>query len=210
MIGRLTGELVEKSPPELLIDVSGVGYELEASMNTFYKLPDVGTFVTLYTHFVVREDAQLLYGFADKNERTLFRTLIKVNGVGPKLALTILSGISVQEFIRTVQHEDSTALVRLPGVGKKTAERLIIEMKDKLDRLELPTRVEAELSDFAMPVIDAKPTVDYRADAETALVALGYKPLQATKAIEKAVTELGDAADTESLIRQALKMMVAS
>jgi len=160
VIGRLTGELVEKSPPELLIDVSGVGYELEASMNTFYKLPDVGTFVTLYTHFVVREDAQLLYGFADKNERTLFRTLIKVNGVGPKLALTILSGISVQEFIRTVQHEDSTALVRLPGVGKKTAERLIIEMKDKLDRLELPTRVEAELSDFAMPIVDAKPTVD--------------------------------------------------
>ena len=209
MIGRLTGELVEKSPPELLIDVSGVGYELEASMNTFYKLPDVGTFVTLYTHFVVREDAQLLYGFADKNERTLFRTLIKVNGVGPKLALTILSGISVQEFIRTVQHEDSTALVRLPGVGKKTAERLIIEMKDKLDRLELPTSVEADLSDFAMPIVDTKPAVDYRTDAETALVELGYKPLQATKAIEKAVTELGESADTESLIRQALKMMVA-
>lgn len=209
MIGRLTGELIEKAPPELLIDVSGVGYELEASMNTFYKLPDVGTFVTVYTHFVVREDAQLLYGFADKHERTLFRTLIKVNGVGPKLALTILSGISVSEFIRVVQNEDSTSLVRLPGVGKKTAERLIIEMKDKLDRLELPSRVETDLGELSRVAEASLPKTDHRADAETALVALGYKPLQATKAIEKAASMLEEGADTEALIRQSLKMMVA-
>lgn len=208
MIGRLTGELVEKTPPELLIDVSGVGYEIEASMNTFYKLPEVGTFVTIYTHFVVREDAQLLYGFADKQERSLFRTLIKVNGVGPKLALTILSGISAPEFIRTVHNEDVSALTRLPGVGKKTAERLIIEMKDKLSKLESPTAVEFELSGQGVGA-PVQPRQDHRADAETALIALGYKPMQATKAIEQAANTLGSDAETEALIRQALKMMVA-
>ena len=208
MIGRLTGELVEKLPPELLIDVSGVGYELEASMNTFYKLPDVGTFITIYTHFVVREDAQLLYGFADKQERSLFRTLIKVNGVGPKLALTILSGISVEQFVQSVHHEDTAALVKLPGVGKKTAERLIVEMKDKIDRLALPTRTEFELSGLlSEQAMKALP--DNRVEAETALVALGYKPVQATKSIEAAADALGAGAATEALIRQALKKMVA-
>lgn len=207
MIGRLTGELVEKLPPTLMIDVAGVGYEVEASMNTFYKLPDVGTFVTLYTHFVVREDAQLLYGFADKQERSLFRQLIKVNGVGPKLALTILSGISAPEFVRCVHAEDTAALVRLPGVGKKTAERLIIEVKDKLDKLEMPSAIEFELGAVELPGSKVAP-VDNRADAETALVALGYKPLQATKAIEAAAEQL-PGASTEDLIRQALKTMVA-
>lgn len=207
MIGRLTGELIEKLPPILMVDVSGVGYEVEASMNTFYKLPDVGTFVTLYTHFVVREDAQLLYGFADKQERSLFRQLIKVNGVGPKLALTILSGISADEFVRCVHAEDTAALVRLPGVGKKTAERLIIEVKDKIDKLEMPTAVEFELGAVELPSAKAA-AVDNRADAETALVALGYKPLQATKAIEAAAEQL-PGASTEDLIRQALKTMVA-
>ena len=208
MIGRLTGELVEKLPPELLIDVSGVGYELEASMNTFYKLPDVGTFITIYTHFVVREDAQLLYGFADKQERSLFRTLIKVNGVGPKLALTILSGISVEQFVQSVHHEDTAALVKLPGVGKKTAERLIVEMKDKIDRLALPKRTEFELSgSLSEQTMTALP--DNRVEAETALVALGYKPVQATKSIEAAADALGAGAATEDLIRQALKKMVA-
>lgn len=208
MIGRLTGELVEKAPPALMVDVSGVGYEVEASMNTFYKLPEVGTFVTLYTHFVVREDAQLLFGFADKQERSLFRQLIKVNGVGPKLALTILSGISADEFVRCVHNEDTAALVRLPGVGKKTAERLIIEVKDKLDKLEMPTAVEFQLGQVEIPGAKVN-APDYRADAETALVALGYKPLQATKAIEQAAELLGSAASTEELIRQALKTMVA-
>lgn len=208
MIGRLTGELVEKLPPSLLIDVAGVGYEVEASMNTFYKLPEVGTFVTLYTHFVVREDAQLLFGFADRQERSLFRQLIKVNGVGPKLALTILSGISAEEFVRSVHNEDTAALVRLPGVGKKTAERLIIEVKDKLDKLEMPTAVEFELSAGGASQAPAA-KADNRADAETALIALGYKPLQATKAIEQAADALSAGASTEDLIRQALKTMVA-
>lgn len=208
MIGRLIGELVEKTPPALMVDVSGVGYEVEASMNTFYKLPDVGTFVTLYTHFVVREDAQLLFGFADKQERSLFRQLIKVNGVGPKLALTILSGISAEEFVRCVHNEDTAALVRLPGVGKKTAERLIIEVKDKLARLEMPTAVEFELGQIEVPGAKLS-SADNRVDAETALVALGYKPLQATKAIEQAADQLTVGASTEELIRQALKTMVA-
>lgn len=208
MIGRLTGELIEKLPPTLMIDVSGVGYEVEASMNTFYKLPEVGTFITLHTHFVVREDAQLLFGFADKHERSLFRQLIKVNGVGPKLALTILSGISPEEFIRSVHNEDTAALVRLPGVGKKTAERLIIEVKDKLDKLALPTAIEFELDAVALPGSN-QPVVDNRVDAETALVALGYKPLQATKSIEQAFSQLPTGATTEDLIRQALKTMVA-
>jgi len=207
VIGRLTGELVEKAPPALMVDVSGVGYEIEASMNTFYKLPEVGTFVTVYTHFVVREDAQLLFGFADKRERALFRTLIKVNGVGPKLALTILSGISTDEFVRSVHAEDTAALVRLPGVGKKTAERLIVEVKDKLDKLEMPTAVEFELGVVELPGAK-RAAADNRADAETALVALGYKPLQATKAIESAAEQL-PGASTEDLIRQALKTMVA-
>ena len=208
MIGRLIGELVEKTPPALMVDVSGVGYEVEASMNTFYKLPDVGTFVTLYTHFVVREDAQLLFGFADKQERSLFRQLIKVNGVGPKLALTILSGISAEEFVRCVHNEDTAALVRLPGVGKKTAERLIIEVKDKLAKLEMPTAVEFELGQIEVPGARLS-SADNRVDAETALVALGYKPLQATKAIEQAADQLTVGASTEELIRQALKTMVA-
>ncbi len=208
MIGHLRGRILEKQPPWLLLDVNGVGYEVEASMNTFYKLPELGTEVGLHTHFVVREDAQLLYGFADQQEKLLFRSLIKVNGVGPKMALAILSGISAEEFIRTVHNEDTTALVRVPGVGKKTAERLIVEMKDRLNQLQLPTLVELELSSGNLPAVEAVAT-DHRAEAESALIALGYKPQQATRAIEQAAKTLGDAAVTEDLIRQALKTMVS-
>ncbi|MBS99817.1 MAG: Holliday junction branch migration protein RuvA [Oceanospirillaceae bacterium] len=207
MIGRLTGEVLEKQPPQLLLDVNGVGYEVEASMNTFYKLPALGERISLHTHMVVREDAQLLYGFADARERVLFRALIKTNGVGPKLALAILSGISSEEFIHCVNREDSATLVRIPGVGKKTAERLIVEMKDKLDSLELPTATEfaldAPASDAPLPV-----ATDNRAEAESALVALGYKPVQATKAIEAAAAVQGSDAVVEELIRHALKSMV--
>jgi len=206
VIGRLTGEVVEKQPPQLLLDVNGVGYELEASMNTFYKLPALGERVVLHTHMVVREDAQLLYAFIDAQERVLFRALIKANGVGPKLALAILSGINCEEFIRCVHNEDSATLVRIPGVGKKTAERLIVEMKDKLDRLELPTMTEFRLgAPGAVPL--AVPT-DNRAEAESALVALGYKPVQATRAVEQAASALGEDAAVEELIRQSLKSMV--
>lgn len=208
MIGRLTGELVEKQPPHLMLDVNGVGYELEASMNTFYKLPALGERVMLHTHMVVREDAQLLYGFAESQERILFRALIKTNGVGPKLALAILSGTSSEEFIRCVHNEDSATLVRIPGVGKKTAERLIVEMKDKLDKLQLPTMVEFALSGGGESIVSS-PAVDTRAEAESALVALGYKPVQASKAIEQAAQALGEDAPTEALIRQSLKSMVA-
>lgn len=207
MIGRLTGELAEKQPPQLLLDVNGVGYEVEASMNTFYKLPALGQSVVLYTHMVVREDAQLLYGFADQQERILFRALIKTNGVGPKLALAILSGTSSEEFIRCVHNEDSATLVRIPGVGKKTAERLIVEMKDKLDRLEIPTMTEFALAASESGMVVSKP-VDNRQEAESALIALGYKPAQATKAIENSASALGEGASVEELIRTALKSMV--
>jgi len=206
VIGRLRGELLEKHPPQLVIDVSGVGYEVDASMNTFYQLPEVGRQVTLYTHMVVREDAQLLYGFYDRTERSLFRTLIKINGVGPKLALTILSGISVNEFVQSVQHQDTAALVRLPGVGKKTAERLIVEMKDKLQDFHFSDIDEFTLTDGLGPVTSG-PATDNRAEAESALVALGYKPVQATKSIAQA--EKGQpGASSEELIRAALKSMV--
>ncbi|MBP0049650.1 Holliday junction branch migration protein RuvA [Marinobacterium sp. AK62] len=208
MIGYLRGRILEKQPPWLLLDVGGVGYEVEASMNTFYGLPEVGAEVGLHTHFVVREDAQLLYGFENSREKLLFRALIKVNGVGPKLALSILSGISADDFIRTVHHEDTTALVRIPGVGKKTAERLIVEMKDRLAQLELPTLTELELSAGNQVAAPTEASVDHRAEAESALVALGYKPQQATRAIEQAADVLGADADTENLIRQALKTMV--
>ncbi|MBE9398423.1 Holliday junction branch migration protein RuvA [Pontibacterium sp. N1Y112] len=209
MIGRLRGELLEKHPPQLLIDVNGVGYEVEASMNTFYRLPELGRQVTLFTHFVVREDAQLLYGFADREERLLFRTLIKVNGVGPKLALTILSGISANDFVRSVHDQDTAALVRLPGVGKKTAERLIVEMKDKLKDLQVADFGEFQLSGGGDPdVAVSMPATDHRAEAESALVALGYKPVQATKAIAQAEKALGAGGSSEDLIRQSLKSMV--
>ena len=206
MIGRLKGELLEKHPPQLVIDVNGVGYEVEASMNTFYQLPETGKLLTLFTHMVVREDAQLLYGFSERSERSLFRTLIKVNGVGPKLAITILSGISVNEFVQSVQHEDTAALVRLPGVGKKTAERLIIEMKDKLKDFHFADVDEFTLTDDmgAAPMVAS---VDNRAEAESALVALGYKPVQATKAIAQA-EKVAPGASSEELIRAALKSMV--
>lgn len=131
MIGRLRGTLAEKQPPHLIIDVNGVGYELEVPMTTLYRLPKVGESVTVHTHLVVREDAHLLYGFAEKRERELFRELIRLNGVGPKLALALMSGLEVDELVRCVQAQDTSALVRVPGVGKKTAERLLVELKDR-------------------------------------------------------------------------------
>lgn len=209
MIGRLKGELIEKQPPQLVIDVQGVGYEVEASMNTFYRLPELGSTLTLFTHFVVREDAQLLYGFYDKEERSLFRTLIKANGVGPKLAITILSGISTSEFVRCVNDGDTASLVKLPGVGKKTAERLIVEMKDKIKALGLEGSGDFELSAADGPdMASFEPQADNRAEAESALVALGYKPVQATKAIEQVFKTLGSSASSEELIRHALRSMV--
>ncbi|WP_028471048.1 Holliday junction branch migration protein RuvA [Neptunomonas japonica] len=208
MIGRLKGEIIEKQPPQLLIDVQGVGYEVEASMNTFFRLPEMGQQVVLYTHFVVREDAQLLYGFIDKQERSLFRSLIKANGVGPKMAISILSGMTTQEFIGCLQREDAAALTRIPGVGKKTAERLIVELKDKLKNLQ-----QAEPADFQLTGNDLPDTAQhmagYREEAESALVSLGYKPVQATKAVAQAEQKLGADVSSEELIRLALKSMIS-
>lgn len=202
MIGRLKGVLVEKQPPHLVIDVQGVGYELEAPMSSIFRLPGLGQPVELYTHFVVREDAQLLYGFSTKEERALFRTLIRVNGVGPKMGIAILSGIGADDFARCVNQDDSAALVKIPGVGKKTAERLIVEMRDKM-RDWLPVE-----SDFALTAgLPADSANSALQEAESALLSLGYKPAQASKAVAQARKLLGSGS-AEELIRQSLKSMV--
>lgn len=200
MIGRIKGVLIEKQAPTILIDLQGVGYEVQVPMSTVYQLPELGDVVTLHTHFVVREDAQLLYGFANKQERSLFRALIKVNGVGPKLALTILSGIETDDFVRCVRDDDTATLVRLPGVGKKTAERLLIEMRDRLKDWHLPG------SDLLSGPVPTVPSMDLLLDAESALIALGYKPVEASKAIAAANDE--SITNSEDLIRRALRNMV--
>ena len=196
MIGRLHGVLLRKEPPALLVDVGGVGYELEAPMTTFYELPPVGEMVTLYTHLVVREDAHLLYGFAREGQRRLFRELLKVNGVGPRVALAVLSGLSDEEFSRCVSEEDVARLTKVPGVGRKTAERLVIEMRDKLST---DTTGPAAVSATG-PAAPADPV----SEAVSALVSLGYKPNEASRAV-RGVTSKGLSA--EEIIRQALKGM---
>lgn len=201
MIGRLTGIILEKQAPELLIEVAGLAYEVQAPMSTFYHLPSVGQQAVLHTHLVVREDAQLLYGFYSKQERRLFRSLIKVNGIGPKLAITILSGIEPQGFVRCIVDNDTATLVRLPGVGKKTAERLIVEMRDRLsDWVEGDLPAGSLASDAIGLVFDAPSTIS---DAISALVSLGYKPQEASKAVHK-ISER-DELTSEELIRQALQ-----
>jgi Holliday junction DNA helicase RuvA len=199
MIGRIKGVLIAKQATELLVDVNGVGYEIQSPMSTIYQLPELGQPVLLHTHFVVREDAQLLYGFADLAERSMFRALIKVNGVGPKLALTILSGIEPDDFVRCVRDGDTVALVRLPGVGKKTAERLLVEMKDRLKDWQVDT-ISVDAS--GVSVVSANSILN---DAESALIALGYKPQEASKAI--ASVNNSDITSSEQLIRLALKNM---
>lgn len=200
MIGRLRGTLAEKQPPHLLLDVNGVGYELEVPMTTLYRLPAQGETVTLHTHLVVREDAQLLYGFYEKRDRELFRELIRLNGVGPKLALALMSGLEVDELLRCVQAQDTAALTKVPGVGKKTAERLLVELKDRFKAWEsipaiAPLVVEPQL---AQAVSSAEN------DAVSALISLGYKPQEASRAVA-AVKE--DGMSSEDLIRRALRGM---
>jgi Holliday junction DNA helicase RuvA len=199
MIGRLRGTLLEKQPPSLLLDVQGVGYEVEAPMTTFYDLPAVGAEVVLHTHLVVREDAHTLYGFGRLADRGLFRALIKVNGVGAKLALTILSGMDAGAFVRCVQEKDVASLVRLPGVGKKTAERLIVEMADRLDAWQ-PTAMPAPGAPAAEP---APP--DPVEEAVGALIALGYRPPEASRMVRGLDTRDLVA---EEIIRQALQATV--
>jgi len=202
MIGRLKGILLSKQPPTLLLDVNGVGYEVDAPMSTFYQLPDVNQEVILHTHLVVREDVQQLCGFATEAERSMFRSLIRINGVGPKLALSILSAISADDFARCIQNNDTTTLVRLPGVGKKTAERLVIEMRDKLKdwQTNLSTQGKAPAG-----MIEVEHNADPVEEAVSALIALGYKPPQASRM----VTQI-DSHDlsSEEIIRDALKASI--
>ena len=200
MIGRLRGLLAWKQPPYLLIDAHGVGYELEASLTTFQTLPEIGAEVTLLTHLAVREDAHTLYGFASPAERSLFRNLIRVAGVGPRLALLILSGMTVELFGRCVRENDTTSLTRLPGIGKKTAERLIIELRDRIGELGLdPTAVVLPGGRAAAPAINP---VD---DAISALVALGYKLPEASRMVQSLDT---DGLTSEAIIRLALQASV--
>ncbi len=195
MIGRLRGIIIEKQAPDLVLDVGGIGYEVAAPMSTFCNLPGLDQEVMLYTHLVVREDAQLLYGFATIRERLLFRSLLKVNGVGAKLALTILSGSDVDDFARSVQEGDAASLTRLPGVGKKTAERLIIEMRDRLKEVSGSMGLKLNTSEASI-LAEAKD------EAIEALVTVGYKPVEADKMIRLVG---GENLSTAELIRLALQ-----
>ena len=198
MIGLLRGTILARQPPHLLLEVQGVGYELEAPMTTFYDLPATGGVVTLYTHLAVREDAHLLYGFANITDRDLFRHLLRVNGVGARLALTILSGMDAGAFAGCIQAGDTAALVRLPGVGRKTAERLVIEMRDRLDSL-------AGISLTQPGGAAARAPSSPLEDAVTALIGLGYKPQEASRMVRAIDTaEL----TSEEIIRTALQASV--
>jgi len=190
VIGHLRGRLVRKAPPALIVDVNGVGYELEAPMSTFYRLPELGAEVELHTHLVVREDAHLLYGFATEDERRLFRDLLRVTGIGPKIGLALLSGIDVDTFMRCVEAQDVAALTRIPGIGRKTAERLLVEMRDRIRALG------------QMPSAAPRANGRARAEAYAALVALGYRPVEVNRLLQS-VEEEG--AGTEELIRRALQ-----
>lgn len=194
MIGRLKGTLIHKQPPWLVVDVHGVGYELEAPMSTFYDLPEVGREVSLFTHYAQKEDSVSLYGFLKESERRLFRDVQKVSGIGAKIALAVLSGVSVEDFARLVQAGDITALTRIPGIGKKTAERMVVELRDRAVDLG-----------GAGAVLMGKGGIvpsDPLTEAVAALQQLGYKPAEASRMAEKAREE-GD--DAEAIIRRALK-----
>jgi Holliday junction DNA helicase RuvA len=195
MIGFLKGRLAAKQPPMLLLDVNGVGYELEAPMSTFYGLPATGEAVALYTHLVIREDAHILFGFGTDSERRLFRGLLKVSGVGPKIALGILSGASVDEFVRTIEAEDVAMLTRIPGIGRKTAERVIIEMRDSVKKFAIPA---AGIGGGMAAAGAFTP----QSEAFSALIALGYKPPEVTRLL-KSADEPG--LSTTEIIRRALK-----
>jgi Holliday junction DNA helicase RuvA len=205
MIGRLRGILIEKVAPEILIECSGVGYEVTMPMTSIYALPNVEQEAIVYIHFVVREDAQLLYGFANKTERKLFRLLIKVNGVGPKLGLAILSSMSAEQFVGCVNLNDLTSIVKIPGVGKKTAERLLIEMRDRLKDWH-SDNPDSALDAFSVTPHNQQVIVnDEKSDAVHALISLGYKPMQAEKSVKAVfISEM----KSETIIRLALKSML--
>ena len=200
MIGRLRGLLIEKRPPRLLVECHGVGYEVDAPMTTIWALPDLNVEVILHTHLVVREDAQSLYGFATLSERELFQSLLKVSGVGAKMALAVLSGMQVDEFVSAVQRGDATRLTALPGIGKKTAERLIVEMRDRVSDWAVSGAV-------VLSAPGAPPATDAVADAVSGLIALGYKPQEASRLVNAIDTE-GKAND--AIIREVLRGLARS
>lgn len=205
MIGSLRGILLEKHPPLLLLDVQGVGYEVQVPLTDFYQLPTTGNELKLFTHFVVREDAQQLFGFVNRQTRELFRDLIRVNGVGPKMALAILSALDANELVNCIRQNNPDTLVRVPGIGRKTAERLLVELRDRVEQWR-ETSVTDTRGDTPGGTIT--PASCQRQDAESALLALGYKAAEAEKAIKAALKE--KAADSsEELIRLALKQMLA-
>lgn len=206
MIGRLQGQLLEKKAPEVLVDVNGVGYEVLVPMTTLYQLPEIGGKVTLSIHFAVSENSQALYGFYDKKDRELFRTLIKVSGVGPKMALAILSGMETDQLVSCVMEDNVSALVKVPGVGKKTAERLIIELRDKLKTWQVAHSPLAEMEAASQPQTDGGQGSDIVAEAESALVALGYKPVEASKMVAS-VLRAHSVTRSEELIRLALRSL---
>jgi Holliday junction DNA helicase RuvA len=195
MIGYLSGKLMQKQPPFLLMDVNGVGYELEAPMTTFYDLPDNDQPVSLFVHLVVREDAQLLFGFSDQPQRQLFRGLLKINGVGPRVALAILSTLSADQFIACIHQEDVLTLTRVPGIGKKTAERMILDMRDRIDAL---SETDGGSTSPGQVTVSENPVQD----AIGALIALGYKAAEASRAVHAIEA---DSAQREDLIRNALQ-----
>jgi holliday junction DNA helicase RuvA len=200
VIGFLKGRLAMKQPPTLMLDVNGVGYELEAPMSTFYGLPATGELVALFTHLVVREDAHILFGFGTDAERRLFRGLLKVSGVGPKIALGVLSGASVEDFLRIVEAEDVAMLTRIPGIGRKTAERIIIEMRDSVQKFAMPVIAGSSLGSGSAQSIQSP-----QSEAFSALIALGYKPPEVTRLL-KSADEPG--LSTTEIIRRALKSAV--
>ncbi|WP_299014524.1 Holliday junction branch migration protein RuvA [uncultured Photobacterium sp.] len=206
MIGRLRGTILEKQPPEVLIEAGGIGYEVQMPMSCFYELPEVGQEAIISTHFIVREDAQLLYGFNKKSERELFREVIKANGVGPKLGLAILSAMTASQFVLSVENEDITTLVKIPGVGKKTAERLVVEMKDRLKGWgEGDLFTPAQDSAASNALVEEQSAARAEDEAVSALIALGYKPQQASKVVSQvAQPEM----TSEAIIRDALRSMV--
>jgi holliday junction DNA helicase RuvA len=199
MIGFLRGRLTAKHPPALVIDVGGVGYEIEAPMSTFYGLPAVGTDLHLFTHLVVREDAHILFGFGTERERRLFRELLKVSNVGPKLALSLLSGMSVDNFLMCIEAQDADTLVRIPGVGRKTAERLLIEMKDRIKNL-------GALPGVSSGAAVLEPASGAHGEAFSALIALGYKPIEVTRLLKIVDPSVQT---TEEIIRRALQAAAA-
>ncbi len=200
MIGQIEGTIIEKNPPEILVEVAGITYEILVPMSTLYQLPESGELVRLHTHFSVREDAQTLYGFFDAETKKMFRSLVRVNGVGPKMALGILSGMSVEDFVQAVRNNDSEAMVRMPGIGKKTAERLMIEMRDKMIEWGSDDNVGSDLS--------SQTKSSFTKDAEIAMINLGYKPQQAARAIAQVLKVNPEINDSEELIRFSLKSMI--